>query len=804
MCNSKFWKWLSENRLILLLPPFLTCLLFKDFLLKGLVPIPADILLGSFHPWTDEVWFGRTSGFPVKNFEIVDVIYQLYPWKLFSIKQIFAGQLPLWNPYNLTGVPHLANIFTSSFYPLNFIFLLLPFLSAWGIYIFLQPFLISLTTYLYLRNLKLSKESSLFGGIVFAFSSIVMMRLEFGMVGHAVLWFPIALLSVDKFFENKHKRWLLIAIFSLASVLLAGYLQIAIYCYLLYGVYCLYRLREKKNLKAGLVLLSVPILAFFLSGVQSIPLINAVINSSRLNNYGNENFFADQFFLPRERLITFLIPDFFGNYATWNFWGKTSYYEFTGYVGIIPIFFVFYSIIKRLKNRSEIFWISVVTISFIFLLKNPISLLPYKLKIPGFSVLIPSRIIFLIDFAFAVLAAFGFDSFQNNKERAKNKVSFLAISLLFFCFTMILITLTKGLIFWPKWQENFQIIIRNFAFPLISLAVLYLVLIFCLGLKNKRLSNTLLIILLLIASLDLIRHALKYNSFVEKETVFTKPKVIDYLLEQKKDDYFRVQILSQNLFPSNTNIVYEIDFLNGYDSFNSNRLKKMLTVANYENVEADLNTFKRSVFLTNHRSPLFDLMNTGYVLSLDEVEHSKLELVFQEGKTKVYKNTKSYPRVYLTREFEVIKNEEEILAEMLRFSREGERKVILEEEVELQKADNDGSSSSARILEYSPQSVKVKTKSSRQEILVFSDAYDSGWRATIDGRETKVYRANYNFRAVLVPEGEHLVDFSYKPKSFVIGLWLSITTAFFLFVIALKIYFKKFIKFKLPLFKKFF
>ena len=50
------------------------------------------------------------------------------------------------------------------------------------------------------------------------------------------------------------------------------------------------------------------------------------------------------------------------------------------------------------------------------------------------------------------------------------------------------------------------------------------------------------------------------------------------------------------------------------------------------------------------------------------------------------------------------------------------------------------------------------------------DTYFPGWTASVDGRETPIYRANYTFRAVSMPAGAHIVMFTYRPLSFRLGL----------------------------------
>jgi hypothetical protein len=54
----------------------------------------------------------------------------------------------------------------------------------------------------------------------------------------------------------------------------------------------------------------------------------------------------------------------------------------------------------------------------------------------------------------------------------------------------------------------------------------------------------------------------------------------------------------------------------------------------------------------------------------------------------------------------------------------------------------------------------------RPRLLVISDAWHPGWRATIDGVEAPIHRANYMFRGVFVPAGEHTVRFDYWPVNF--------------------------------------
>ncbi len=80
---------------------------------------------------------------------------------------------------------------------------------------------------------------------------------------------------------------------------------------------------------------------------------------------------------------------------------------------------------------------------------------------------------------------------------------------------------------------------------------------------------------------------------------------------------------------------------------------------------------------------------------------------------------------------------------------------------------------SAEIISYDSTEVEIRTKSTRNAVLFMSDSHYPGWKAQVDGQEEQVYRANYLFRAVLVPAGEHRVRFVFEPESFAIGADIS-------------------------------
>ena len=77
---------------------------------------------------------------------------------------------------------------------------------------------------------------------------------------------------------------------------------------------------------------------------------------------------------------------------------------------------------------------------------------------------------------------------------------------------------------------------------------------------------------------------------------------------------------------------------------------------------------------------------------------------------------------------------------------------------------------------YFDNQILIRTKNPAAGFLFLSDNFYPGWRAFVDNQPTKIYRANYTFRAVFLPKGEHEIRFIYDPKSFKIGVLISFTS----------------------------
>lgn len=86
----------------------------------------------------------------------------------------------------------------------------------------------------------------------------------------------------------------------------------------------------------------------------------------------------------------------------------------------------------------------------------------------------------------------------------------------------------------------------------------------------------------------------------------------------------------------------------------------------------------------------------------------------------------------------------------------------------------DGATESATIVVDEPERVEVEARLASPGLLVLTDTWYPGWSATVDGVATPILRADYAFRAVALPAGEHRVTFVYAPSSLRQGAWITL------------------------------
>lgn len=721
----------------------LVLVLFWQFFLKGFLPIPSDTIVGLYHPYRDFYEKNYKNGIPFKNFLITDPIREQYPWKKLTLDGLKKVEIPLWNPYSFSGTPNLANFQSGAFYPLNILFIL-PFNLGWSIFIMLQPLLAGFFMYLFLRNLKLGYMPAFFGGMVFAFSGFFTTWLEWGNVLHTALWLPLILLSIDKL-SNK-KNWFFVLTFSLASAFFAGHLQTFFYLILVSIFYFILRFRQTKNIRFLTLFGSSLFLSLILVLPQLIPTLKFITLSARQS----DQFVWQQsgWFIPWQHLIQLVIPDFFGNPATLNYWGVWNYGELVSYVGIIPLIFVFFAVFKR-REKEVIFFEVVLLLSLAFSLPTIVAKIPYLLNIPFLSTSQPTRLIFLIDISLAILAAFGLDKFMKTKTIKEILIPMGLVAFLFF------------LIFLTTWSNVFRIeptdlavAKRNIIFPL-SIFIFSFVLLISYFKLNKKFGKYVIFLFIVITIIDLFRFSWKFNAFSNKDYLYPTTKSISFL--QKNLGNFRIATADARIFPPNFSVVYKIPSVEGYDPLFLNNYAELISSINRNRPDiAPPFGFNRIVRVENLDPKFLSLLGVKYILSLTDLRSLGFEQVFEEGQTKIFENNNAVPKIFLAKKLEYAKNKQEAINLIFDDNFDPKRTTIVENAPSLRINGN----GSAKLKSYNNNKVEISTETKSQEFLILSDIFYPSWKAKLEsGGELPIYKTNYIYRGVVVPPGKNTIIF---------------------------------------------
>lgn len=735
-------KFLKTNWPLLVILAF-TTLFFSPVILKNKLPIPADTIVGLYHPWRDFFKNEYTSGIPFKNFQITDSVRQQYPWRKFAIEEIKKGIVPWWNPYSFSGMPLIANLQSAVFYPLNLFYLLAPFNSVWAFQIILEMLLGGLFMFLYLRSLGLKSAAVLLGSIAWSASGFFIAWLEWNTTVHVAIWLPLMLLSIENIsIGKKSKLWMVVLIVAIIASFLAGYLQPFFYVIVVSFFYALWKSFRSRALTViiFLICLAVALAVFFPQLLSTLQLIKL---SAR--DIDQANWQRSDWFLPWQNLVQFVAPDFFGNPATLNYFGIWNYQEFVGYIGIVPLVFSFAGLFFS-KISQKKFFVILLASSLIFCLPNPIASLPFVLNLPLISTAQPSRLILVVVFALSVLCSFGFDWFldrQSIKKILYVSTAGLMLSIGLFGYTIL---------------NHLTISTHNMYLPLIIFSAMLAVLFLYLARVIDR--KALVIFIIVITLLDLLRFGWKFEPFSPSRWLYPKTKTLSFLENESTREAFRIAAIDDKLIPPNFSVSSKLQMISGYDPLYLKSYGEYIVAM--ERGKPDISLpwgFNRIIVPKNYNSKLFNLLNVKYVLSLDEINSRNFRLVMTEGQTRIYQNMSYVPRVFFVSNVLTARSKQEILSVLLGQGFDPSSTAVIQGNfTDENKLLGQGS---ARIVDYQSNSVRVLTDNDADGFLVLLDIYYPGWYATIDNQETKIYSTDYLFRGVKVPAGQHEVIYKY-------------------------------------------
>jgi hypothetical protein len=343
-----------------------------------------------------------------------------FPFRQFAADYLRThGDFPLWNPYLFGGMPFVAAMHGDIFYPTFLLRLIMPADAGmtWGM--ILHVFLAGLFAFLFLRRLGVGFWGALVGGLAYLMGGNVA-----GLVspGHDGKIFVSALLPLVLLFVHRAVRggrawaWGALAI-AVTLAVLTPHPQLLQYLLLVAGAYAVFlaftaddegrRLPRNTALaRVGLAALAVGV-GLLGGAIQFWPVLEYTAWSPRAGGKGWEH--AISYSMPPEELINTYLPQFSGVLDRYT--GRNGIHLHSEYLGAGVLVLAGLALGVRVARTQRRFWAGVLVVSVLWALGGftPFYHIVYAL-VPGTKYFrAPSTMLYVVQFATAVLAAYGAD-----------------------------------------------------------------------------------------------------------------------------------------------------------------------------------------------------------------------------------------------------------------------------------------------------------------------------------------------------------------------------------------------------------
>ncbi len=706
---------------------------------------------------------------------------------------------PLWIPYIFSGMP----LYGSMIFPQNVDYLYSGVILRLARFIFFNaqmhwmilPFLsLGAGMYLFARQLKFSHLASFLAGITMMLNPYAVGLPE---TGHgsklAVLSIvPWLFFSIYKMFEKRNILWCGIVAVVTGTMLLNRHPQIAFYGLMIIGLYLLYEIildvkSQAKLIPAKVILFLLAVgVGFAMYAYQYLPMDEYAQYSIRGTGgvgggSGLDYDYATNWSFHPFEIMNYLIPSFFGlrffgDKADY-YWGWMPFTNSTVYIGFVPLFL---GILALVYKRNRFTWfLAILGVLMLFMSFGKHLSIVFDLMfrfVPHFKQFrTPVMILHLMPMIFGILAAYGFTFLLELIGQAKDidlkkiwkrlSVILILIGALFVVGLILngaVQNILSGFLF--EKEGEFAQLKRQYGvqaaqalsqlkqlrwdrlwegyiyFAVCSACSLGLVVA---ALRKKISPNLLALGLIAITVVDLWIFDVKYINPRPSATLtehFQADQGLEALQRESENSLFRV-FPTGNLDGDNLMMYHHIQSVEGY-------CPAKLRI--YQDV--------RDSCFTRGNMNVFNMLNVRYLVGQQEAQDGSVRTVTQL-------NPNYLPRAWFVDSAVVSRSKEETFSILNSPAWNPRTTAILEKEppVKVRRVD----SATVSVPKYSSREITFTASTPQDAFLVVSEIYyPAGWTATIDGKETEIFKTNHILRGILVPAGQHTIAFTFDPRTY--------------------------------------
>jgi len=715
-------------------------------------------LIAAFFP--DVLFAGKT--FVFRDYGIFT-----YPLAYYQRESFWHGEIPLWDPLNNCGIPFLAQWNTAVLYPFSLIYILLPLTGGLNVYFLTHLFLAGLGMFLLASRWSGNRLAAAVAGIAFTFNGMTLNSLMW--VGNvaALAWMPWVILATEQAWQNGGAKRVTLAALAGAVQMLAGGPEITFLTWLFLMALWTGRVMQEKTRRFLLLarLSRVVLLVSLFSAAQLLPFLDLLSRSDRNGAPG-----ASLWAVPVSGWANLLVPLFhcyrspLGVYFQPGQDWTSSYYPGVGTLAL--------GLAAMVRVRTPRVWLlsGTAVLGFIVAMGDNGWLYPWLLKIlpPLAFMRYPIKFEFLTTFAVPLLAAFAIAGFRKAATVAWSTAMHWTLSLALFLAAMI------GALVWyshvyPLPNEPWETAGLNGLTRVVFLMLILTVSLVYVRIQKFSLQIITGLLLLVLVWLDVATHAPRQNPTVaasvyqpgllpQQLKINPQPGNARAFLERQTHDWVYGWMLSdtyKDYLGRRTALLGDCNLLDGIATpagFFPLYVREQRTIWG--------NLFDSTT--NNFPNGLADFLGIAYLsnpsrLSDWQFRPSSLP-VCTLGQRPVFAEPSQIPALLLKPDFDP-------------------RKIVyLSPETKTWLTVTNPTQGTVRTVQYTAQRLTFEVEAGTAALLVLSQTYYHPWRAYVDGKPTRLWRANHAFQALEVPAGTHRVVLVYKDPQFRAGAIISLTT----------------------------
>ncbi len=729
----------------------------------------------------------------------------------------------LWMPYFFSGMPTFGPV---AFLPhdVNYVqkyvqqILNLLYLNGRWTWYIIYFLLGGIAMFFLLRVLKLSRPAALVAALTFMLSPYAM---GLPSEGHgsklmAISYLPLVFLLTHLLFERRTVLMFGLLSAAIGTLLLTNHMQIVYYEFIIIGLYLLYTVImdfpaaklaavQKTLLLVGALLVGLCISSYIYLSVYEYSQFSMRGGGTAGSSGGLAYDYATNWSWSPWEVIVLLIPGFYGIAGAQSpyYWGFVEPWTNANvYVGLVPVVLMIFAL--RFRRTGFTIFMSLIALllvlvsfgrNFRFVYDAMFSYLPFFNKFRS-----PEMTLHLLPFALGVLAACGYAGIEGLAKNVKDSAGLirtlliiagtaaavLLLSLLLkstmqeFLSSFLFLKDGEAAQFHRQYgaraqdalaqvkQLRFDILWKDYIkFLLLFVAAIGIIAFFL----KKKVSAALfaaVIIGLLIVDLGSIDSRLINPQPANVEQAFRTDPTIQYLKQQP--GLFRVfpvgrDHAGQDLFMDNTFAYFGLSSIGGYSPAKLKIYQTLLDSCLYRGVDP---SFPLNMAVLN-------MLNVRYIVASGRLPEDRFRLVNADDQRHLltYENPGALPRVFFADTAITASTDGATFRAMNDPGFNPARTAVLYETLPdpIGRVD---SMHAPSILSYQSREITVAAEAPGTSLLVLSEVYyPAGWKAYIDGKETKIHRTNYILRSVVVPSGKHQVSFIFDPPLYRAGWTLS-------------------------------